>query len=49
VSNVYNDVPAGARWGGIRAKPVGEWMREIASLERLARSRRKREGNAAEE
>ena len=39
VSNVYNDVPAGARWGGIRAKPVGEWMRELASIERLARAR----------
>ena len=39
VSNVYNDVPAGARWGGIRAKPVGEWMREMASLERLAAPR----------
>ncbi len=39
VSNVYNDVPAGARWAGIRAKPVGEWMREVASLERLAARR----------
>ncbi len=28
------------RVGTRRAKPVGEWMREIASLERLARARR---------
>ncbi len=49
VSNVYNDVPAGARWGGIRAKPVGEWMREIASLERLARAGRKSGRDRAEE
>jgi len=32
----YRDVPAGARWGGIRAKPVLQWLRELATLERLA-------------
>jgi UDP-3-O-[3-hydroxymyristoyl] glucosamine N-acyltransferase len=32
-------VPAGARWGGRPAKPVRDWFREIAAVERLARSR----------
>ena len=49
VSNVYNDVPAGARWAGIRAKPVGEWMREMASLERLAARVRKATDRSGEE
>ena len=49
VSNVYNDVPAGARWAGIRAKPVGEWMREMASLERLASRVRKATDQSSEE
>ncbi len=35
-SAVFHDVPAGARWGGIRAKPIRQWLRELASLERLA-------------
>jgi UDP-3-O-[3-hydroxymyristoyl] glucosamine N-acyltransferase len=33
---VYHDVPAGARLGGIRAKPIQQWLRELATLERLA-------------
>ena len=35
-STVYQDMPAGARWAGIRAKPVRQWLRELAILERLA-------------
>ena len=35
-SAVFDDVPAGARWGGVRAKPIRQWLRELASLERLA-------------
>jgi UDP-3-O-[3-hydroxymyristoyl] glucosamine N-acyltransferase len=35
-SAVFQDVPAGARWGGVRAKPIRQWLRELASLERLA-------------
>jgi UDP-3-O-[3-hydroxymyristoyl] glucosamine N-acyltransferase len=35
-SFVYNDVPPGARWGGIRAKPLREWFRELAALKSLA-------------
>ncbi len=37
-SSVMRDVPAGARWGGlVNAKPVREWMREVALVERAAR------------
>jgi UDP-3-O-[3-hydroxymyristoyl] glucosamine N-acyltransferase len=35
-SAVFRDVPPGARWGGVRAKPIRQWLRELASLERLA-------------
>ena len=38
-SVVKGDVPVGARWGGRPAKPVKEWFREIATLERLAKAR----------
>ena len=36
-SNVNNDVPPGAKWGGTPAKPVKQWMRELFFLERMAR------------
>jgi UDP-3-O-[3-hydroxymyristoyl] glucosamine N-acyltransferase len=36
VSVVHGDVPAGARWGGVPAKPVKEWFREMGALRRLA-------------
>ncbi len=36
VSVVHGDVPPGARWGGVPARPVGDWFREIALLKRLA-------------
>jgi len=35
-SNVKDDVPAGARYGGSPAKPVRAWFREMAVLKRLA-------------
>jgi len=35
-SNVHNDVPPGARWGGTPAKPVKTWFREMRLLERMA-------------
>jgi len=35
--NVNGDVPPGARWGGTPAKPVKQWLREVATLERIAR------------
>jgi UDP-3-O-[3-hydroxymyristoyl] glucosamine N-acyltransferase len=33
---VRGDVPPGARWGGIPAKPVKLWLRELLLLERMA-------------
>lgn len=38
-SRVRDNVPAGARWGGTPAKPVREWFREVATLQRLSRRR----------
>jgi UDP-3-O-[3-hydroxymyristoyl] glucosamine N-acyltransferase len=35
-STVYEDVPAGAVWGGFPAKPKRQWMREVVALARLA-------------
>jgi len=37
VSVVHGDVPPGARWGGVPAKPVKEWFREMGALRKLAR------------
>jgi UDP-3-O-[3-hydroxymyristoyl] glucosamine N-acyltransferase len=36
VSSVHGDVPPGARWGGVPAKPARDWFREIAILRRMA-------------
>jgi UDP-3-O-[3-hydroxymyristoyl] glucosamine N-acyltransferase len=41
VSNVNGPVPAGARWGGSPAKPMAQWFREIMTIERMARGRRR--------
>jgi UDP-3-O-[3-hydroxymyristoyl] glucosamine N-acyltransferase len=35
-STVYEDVPAGAVWGGFPAKPKQQWMREVVALQNLA-------------
>jgi UDP-3-O-[3-hydroxymyristoyl] glucosamine N-acyltransferase len=35
-SAVNADVPPGARWGGIPARPMREWIREMAVLKKLA-------------
>ena len=41
VSVILGDVPPGARWGGFPAKPVKQWLREIAILARLCAQRRR--------
>jgi UDP-3-O-[3-hydroxymyristoyl] glucosamine N-acyltransferase len=48
-SNVNDDVPPGARWGGTPAKPIRDWFREMTTLKMLA-SRRNlpKDGGASE-
>lgn len=36
-SNVKDDVPPGAEWGGSPAKPMRDWFREVMALQRLGR------------
>ncbi|WP_321341091.1 UDP-3-O-(3-hydroxymyristoyl)glucosamine N-acyltransferase [Breoghania sp.] len=36
VSVVKDDIPPGGRYGGVPAKPVRQWFREMKALERLA-------------
>lgn len=43
-SGVMNDVPAGGRWGGSPAKPMREYMRDVATLARLAKAK---QGNSS--
>ena len=45
-AGVMNDVPAGESWGGFPARPMIRWLRETATLTRLAR-RRWRDENGA--
>lgn len=40
-SGFMNDVPAGEAWGGYPAQPMGEMLREIATVRRLAKRPKK--------
>jgi UDP-3-O-[3-hydroxymyristoyl] glucosamine N-acyltransferase len=40
VSVVHDDVPPGSRWGGVPARPVKEWFREMVALRKLAQKDR---------
>jgi UDP-3-O-[3-hydroxymyristoyl] glucosamine N-acyltransferase len=44
-SVVRGDVPAGARWGGVPAKPVKIWFREVTLLRQLAEGKLKIPGD----
>jgi UDP-3-O-[3-hydroxymyristoyl] glucosamine N-acyltransferase len=37
-SGVHRDVPAGARWSGMPARPLRQWLREMKALARLSRA-----------
>ncbi|MDP2354642.1 MAG: UDP-3-O-(3-hydroxymyristoyl)glucosamine N-acyltransferase [Beijerinckiaceae bacterium] len=38
-AGVMNDIPAGERWGGSPAKPLREFMRDVATLTRLSKAK----------
>ena len=40
ISSVASDVPKGARWGGVPAKPVRDWFREVTWVSEMAKARR---------
>jgi UDP-3-O-[3-hydroxymyristoyl] glucosamine N-acyltransferase len=44
-SAVLHDVPAGQQYGGVPAKPIAEWRREVVELRRLGRRKKKTESS----
>jgi len=41
-SGLMHDVPPGEKWGGRPAKPAKEWLKEIATLTKLAKKKNRR-------
>ena len=39
LSAVFDDVPSGVRWGGIPARPIRHWLREVGKARRDASSK----------
>lgn len=39
-AGLMRDVPSGEKWGGIPARPVRQWLREMAALEKLGRRKK---------
>jgi UDP-3-O-[3-hydroxymyristoyl] glucosamine N-acyltransferase len=48
-AGVMHNVPPGERWGGGPAKPGRQWLREIATLERLAKETKSKAGRGEED
>ncbi len=39
-SGVMNDIPDGERWGGLRARPINQWFRDITNIRSIGQSRK---------
>ncbi|HUD52139.1 UDP-3-O-(3-hydroxymyristoyl)glucosamine N-acyltransferase [Parvibaculum sp.] len=48
-SAVVHDVPPGQKYGGVPAKPVREWQRELAAVKNLGKRRKPGQGSGSAE